>query len=1051
MAKVYLAVQENFQREVAVKILAARLLSDTSFGVRFLREARIVAQLSHQNIVPVFDVGQHGDCHYIAMELLPGGDLKQRLAKGMPLPQCLDIVLQIASALHYASGKNFVHRDIKPENILFREDGSAVVSDFGIARSTTSETNMTLTGTIIGTPSYMSPEQAQAQTLDGRSDLYSLGIILFEMLTGNVPFTADSAISIGLKHITDAIPELPADVADFQEFIDKALAKSPEDRFQTGQDFIDALQELEHDLNDGGSATTIITPGALKRQRNKSSRRTGGGTTGGRARGKTAGGRGRGAAGRTRTGSRTQTRRSTLSGQQSSAGRKGLVAASIVGVLAIAGAGGWWAYDQGFLSGGADDGQQFNARTLELIEQAEDAMAEGRFYEPFNDSAQYYYTTALALAPRNVEAIAGVESLINSYLDKADAALRAGSSADLMAWLDRAEQIGFYASDSKLMKRQEELKAGFFQLKGQKARIAERQQEIQELLAQAKEALANDRLTSPIDDNAYDRFQTVLAIDPSNKEALSGIATIAATYLTQAREEAEKFNISRARILVAAAIQIDSLHPQLKTTGETIDKMEERQQQQEMAEAQTVEDAEKNLLRDREEAKKQKALAITELLASAGKDFKRGNLQTSSGDDAVGKYRQVLGFDPSNLDALEGLQKVGEQYIVLAGGALAQKDVTKAGDYLDIAQKLVPGSRKLFSVRRNLLDTKEELARLEDLRRQREAQIKKLLAGARTDESKGRLSSPMGNNALEKYSRALAVDSTNKTAKVGRDKIVSGLVKDARSNIVARKFDRADVKIGTLARFYPKGKDTIALQSSLDKAKKIYAQQQKLLAALSKKTNKLASKAISEKNNRELRALYSEMLRIDKIHKPALQGLLKIGDFDLTLATSAIEVRNYPKAKDYVQAVAAYAPSQPKLAAVQQVLAVAEAAASKADGYIADAEKGYSKPDFLGDNDVARTTLKSAYTKIQLAKKADPEYPKVAEAIGRLENKYVEAIQYFTKKKSFDRGGSLVTDALAMDLSKARINEQKTLLEARKKEVEAQEKKKKLTRQMGIF
>ena len=199
MAMVYLGIQENFQRKVAIKILAQRLLSDPSFGVRFLREARIVAQLAHRNIVPVFDVGQHGDFHYIAMELLPGGDLKQRLADGMSLNECLEVVKQIAAALHYSSNKNFVHRDIKPENVLFREDGSAVVSDFGIARSTESETNMTLTGTIIGTPSYMSPEQAQALTLDGRSDLYSLGIILFEMLTGNVPFTADSAILYWLE------------------------------------------------------------------------------------------------------------------------------------------------------------------------------------------------------------------------------------------------------------------------------------------------------------------------------------------------------------------------------------------------------------------------------------------------------------------------------------------------------------------------------------------------------------------------------------------------------------------------------------------------------------------------------------------------------------------------------------------------------------------------------------------------------------------------------------------------------------------------------------
>ena len=160
----------------------------------------------------------------MAMEYLPEGDLKGRLKKGLPLSEGINIIKAIATGLDYAHKKNFIHRDIKPENILFRDDGSPVISDFGIARNTESETRMTMTGTVIGSPHYMSPEQAEAAHLDGRTDLYSLGIIFYEMLSGAVPFSGESAISIGIKHITAQLPPLPAEMREFQEFIDITLS-----------------------------------------------------------------------------------------------------------------------------------------------------------------------------------------------------------------------------------------------------------------------------------------------------------------------------------------------------------------------------------------------------------------------------------------------------------------------------------------------------------------------------------------------------------------------------------------------------------------------------------------------------------------------------------------------------------------------------------------------------------------------------------------------------------------------------------------------------------
>ncbi len=245
MASVYLAIQDTFGRQVALKVMAQHLAPDPSFGARFLREARIVAQMSHRNFVPVFDVGQHGDLHYMSMEYLPNGDLRTLMQQGLPLTDALQIISDVASGLHYAASKNFVHRDIKPENILFREDNSPVITDFGIARDTQSVTQMTVVGTVMGTPHYMSPEQARAEEIDGRSDLYNLGIILYELLSGEVPYDAPSALATSIKHINDPIPLLPPHLACFQPFIDRALAKNPDERFQTGEEMIAAIDALE--------------------------------------------------------------------------------------------------------------------------------------------------------------------------------------------------------------------------------------------------------------------------------------------------------------------------------------------------------------------------------------------------------------------------------------------------------------------------------------------------------------------------------------------------------------------------------------------------------------------------------------------------------------------------------------------------------------------------------------------------------------------------------------------------------------------------------------
>ncbi|WP_346839879.1 SUMF1/EgtB/PvdO family nonheme iron enzyme [Microbulbifer sp. SAOS-129_SWC] len=245
MSTVYLATQRSVGRQVALKVMSPVLNADPVFSERFQREANIVGQLSHPNIVGIHDIGRYRSLNYIAMDYMPGGSVADRMAKGVMEPlEALNVTRQIALALDHAHGKGYVHRDLKPENILFREDGSAVLTDFGVARAVARTTRMTNTGMVVGTPHYMSPEQARGAAIDGRADLYSLGVVFYEMVTSAVPYQADEAVAIAIKHLTDPIPRLPARHSLYQSLIDRFLDKDPEQRFQRGLDVVDAIDQL---------------------------------------------------------------------------------------------------------------------------------------------------------------------------------------------------------------------------------------------------------------------------------------------------------------------------------------------------------------------------------------------------------------------------------------------------------------------------------------------------------------------------------------------------------------------------------------------------------------------------------------------------------------------------------------------------------------------------------------------------------------------------------------------------------------------------------------
>lgn len=244
MAEVYSATQVAFKRQVAIKVLMPAYAGDAEYAERFLQEAETVASLAHPHIIPVYDFGQRDGTFYMVMERINGGDLAQWIQRGLEVDETLQIVSQVASALHFVHEKGFVHRDIKPDNIMFRDDNSAVLTDFGVVRARNANSQKTVAGQILGTPKYMSPEQLQGHPLDGRSDLYALGIVLYEMLMKHPPYEDEEFMALAMKHIQMPLPRLPLKYAALQKLFDKMAAKKPESRFQTGLEIVKAVQQM---------------------------------------------------------------------------------------------------------------------------------------------------------------------------------------------------------------------------------------------------------------------------------------------------------------------------------------------------------------------------------------------------------------------------------------------------------------------------------------------------------------------------------------------------------------------------------------------------------------------------------------------------------------------------------------------------------------------------------------------------------------------------------------------------------------------------------------
>ncbi len=520
MSTVYLALQRSLDRKVAIKIMrrAGDSSSDDAIQAekRFLLEGRMMAKLPHRNIVAVYDIVSNDAVAYISMEYLDGGTLSDRMKSGLALAEAVSVIVQIASALEFAHKHGVIHRDLKPANIMFRDTGTPVLTDFGIARmQDASATRLTQTGMLVGTPTYMSPEQINGAAVDGRADLYSLGILFYELLTGNAPFRGDTPIAVLMAHLTQPPPPLPDEFRSFQIVLDQMLAKNRDERYA-------GMKEFTYDLKARlVQSDTLLTrlhvdPNETSSEQLRALGFSTSSPTGEGLRDASLLGRlpsaGRG---------------SSMSGAQSGARQVVAVKPSTprwmwltaaAGVVLIAIGVYLGVHGRGGLS--KDDQLVVNL----MLERSEQLVGTGNLLTPPDENAFAYVQKALQRDPENVKAQALIERIGSTLAEQAQKAFVAGKLDEAVELDNQALLV--HPDDAALRELGKQI--------AQKRKTAQAGEQLQKLLAIAEAARAANRIFG--EGSAYTTLVQARALAPDDKEVGKRIDALVAQQLDVPRQ-----------------------------------------------------------------------------------------------------------------------------------------------------------------------------------------------------------------------------------------------------------------------------------------------------------------------------------------------------------------------------------------------------------------------------------------------------------------------------------------------------------------------------------
>ncbi len=639
MATVYLAIQESLGREVALKVLDPNQAQGQQFSERFLREARIVSHLMHPNIVTVFDVGVHEGYHYLSMEYIAGRDLRDACGD-ISRKELIRIIKDVARALNFAAKKGYVHRDVKPENIMLHEgDGRVVLMDFGIARSYQTSHGLTRAGSALGTPYYMSPEQNKGLNADHRSDIYSLGVVFFHMLSGYVPYDADSAVAIGIKHITAAIPVLSDELQIFQPIINTCLAKEPEDRYQTAAELIEALDQISDEnlaaieekcaaFQEAGKnhhAETLISSG-------------------------------------TNSGTSFSASKDIHAPELTPAphNRTSFSVFLLLLLVLIAGA---LAYQQRqeILRYAETLDIPWLTQTIERLQLTQTPVAENIRAAAQPDAIPDTVPDTIQDAAResvsNSAAAKGKQKL--EYIDKIQAAIDSGNPTQALGLMaEMQEQDPRIASDQKFIQTREQLQAQLQQA-----------QALPGHLANARKYFESGAIITAEKNNALSELEAALKLDPNNAEALKMLQDINQSWLKKTKQQSSSWRLRKQ------LKKLDGMITQLNIRHPVVLEQQKKLQQAIHHIAQ-----------------------VKKLLQQADEAFNKNQLISPADNSAYSRYQKVLAIETHNRHAKEKLKEIEARLTEQITQAIEQGRLTQASIFLEQAQSVYGHSSRIVEI-----------------------------------------------------------------------------------------------------------------------------------------------------------------------------------------------------------------------------------------------------------------------------------------------------------------------------------------------------------------